>query len=373
MLCVVALAAAPSACANLGYYAQSVQGHLSLMAARRPIDAVIADRDTPPAVRERLATVRRIRDFAVTELGLPETGSYRSYVDVDRPYVVWTVVATPEFSLEPKTWCFPLIGCVAYRGYYAEANARAYAGALRARGHDVAVNGVPAYSTLGWFDDPVPSTILGLPEYALAGVLFHELAHERLYVEDDSAFNEAFAVAVERAGVRRWLRATGAERQRRALARLERREAQFLALVEWARGRLAALYASSRDPETMRRHKAIILQALRARYQAASAGWERGPRYDAWFEDELNNAKLASVATYHELVPAFERLLARHGGDLQAFFEACERLGALPRDERRAELERLLASAGRERADRNHSGASRAQGSSSSPDGPSEG
>jgi len=337
-----ALLASQCGCTTLGYYVQSLQGHLALMAAREPIERVIADPGTEPALRERLIEVLAIREFASDALGLPDNASYRSYVEVERPYVVWSVVAAPELSLRPLTWCFPVAGCVAYRGYYAREDANGFARDLDRRGFDVVVRGVRAYSTLGWFDDPVPSTVARLGAPSVAAVVFHELAHQRLYVQHDTAFNEAFAIAVERAGVRRWLRSRD---DSRALARTERaweRERAVLALVFQTRARLERVYRSEAADEQKRAAKRAGLAALRAHYRRLSAAWPRGTGFDAWFAGELNNAALASVATYHEWVPAFERLLADTGGDLERFYAACERLAALPREERHARLQALL-------------------------------
>lgn len=340
-----ALVLSLSACSTLGYYVHSVKGHLELMRASRPIEAVLADPDTPEPLKRRLETVLAMRAFAVEELGLPDSGSYRSFVDLGRSHVVWTVVAAPEFSLAPKEWCFPVAGCVSYRGYYERTRAEAFAQTLGRAGYDVAVNGVRAYSTLGWFDDPVPDAILTLPDHALAGTIFHELAHERLYVAGDSAFNEAFAVTVERAGVARWLDARGSPQMQERFALLEARERVFLELLAQTRARLERLYASDARAADKRRRKAAIFRDLRARYQELRSGWVEAPDYDAWFEDELNNAKLVAVATYHRWVPAFERLLAAHAGSLPRFYDACEALARLPPERRARRLEALARTA----------------------------
>jgi predicted aminopeptidase len=343
LLVLLALALGQSACSTLGYYVQSARGQLGLVMAREPIDEVLHDPDAPATLKHKLETVNRVRAFAVDELGLPDSGSYRTYVDLKRPYVVWTVVATRELSLSPKQWCFPIAGCVSYRGYYHRDDAEAFARELRRSGYDVAVNGVVAYSTLGWFDDPVPSTILKLPDYDLAAVIFHELAHEELYVSGDSAFNEAFAVTVQREGVERWLHTRGSPEARARFALSVKREQAFLELVSDTRARLEAVYASQWDATEKRRLKAVILAALRTRYQTLRAGWERGPNYDDWFAGELNNAKLASVATYQRLVPAFQHLLAEEDGDLPRFYRACTSIGHLPAVERARRLEALAA------------------------------
>ena len=321
-------------CSTLDYYAQSIGGHLGLMSKRRDIDAVVRDETTPEELRLKLERASAMRDFASRELALPEGGSYRSYVDLDRPYVVWNVVATPELSLKPKTWCFPVAGCVSYRGYFDEADARVYAEELAGEDLDVYVTGARAYSTLGWFDDPLLSTIVHDKEYRLAGVIFHELAHERLYVPGDSTFNESYAVTVEREGVERWLTENATPELREAYRRDRARREGFLELVLSARGELEQVYASARDDDEKRREKAHIFADLRADYLVLKASWGDFSGYDAWFAKDLNNAKLALIATYNEFVPAFQRILADHHGNMEAFHAACEALAKLPEEER---------------------------------------
>ena len=326
-------------CASAGYYAQSITGHLGLMLRARPVAAVLAEPETDPRLAARLRTALDIRHFASSALGLPANASYRRYVDLDRRYVVWNVVAAPELSLAPRRWCFPVAGCLSYRGYFSESAAEAYAGRLESEGWDVTVAGVRAYSTLGWFADPLLRSMVDLPEYLLAGLVFHELAHQRLYAPGDTEFNESFAVVVEQAGVSRWIEAAGraglAERYRVAAGR----RAAFLALVRGARRDLEAVYASSRSDAEKRAAKAERIERLRARYAALRAGWQDGPSYDGWFERGVNNAAIALVSTYDRWVPALESLLARCGGDLRAFYRASDALAALAPDERRARLE----------------------------------
>ena len=333
-------------CTTTGYYAQAVRGHLDLMNRRVPIDEVLADPQTPASLRQRLEVARDARAFAVSALGLPDNGSYASYAAVEGTAVVWNVFAAPDLSLEPKRWCFPVAGCVVYRGYFREEEARGYAGELEEDGYDVWIGGASAYSTLGRFEDPVVSTMLSRDDARLAGTLIHELAHQRLYVEDDSAFNEAFATAVEEEGVRRWLEATGRE----ALLpgwRLGRERAQaFEALLDGTRRDLGALYASDVTPEEKRLGKARAFDALEAAYAALKAQWDGWSGYDRWFEAPLNNARLIPSATYRRLLPAFDVLLAESGGDLEAFYARCEQLAALDAAEREARLDSLLAAAG---------------------------
>jgi predicted aminopeptidase len=318
------------------YLLESTRGQLELNERRVPIARLLAEPGTPAPLRTQLELATRLRDFASRELGLPDNRSYRSYADVGRPFVVWNVFATAEFSVDPKTWCFPVAGCVAYRGYFAEARARRFALGLEARGYDVAVGGVPAYSTLGHFADPVLNTMLGWDETQLAAVVFHELSHQLLYVKNDSAFNEAFATVVETEGVRRWLAATG---NRAALQDFQTREARYAEvgeLVAAARARLKALYARPLPPAEMRSLKAAELARLRTDYAARRA--RLGPGYEWLFGAGLNNALLVSVATYQECVPGLQVRLQEAGHDLPRFYAAARALATLRGAQRRAAI-----------------------------------
>lgn len=342
----VALLLLPAAgCSSLGYYGQAVNGQFEVYRKSRPVAEVIADPAADPALKEKLAAVQQVREYASRELGLPDNGSYRVYADLGRRYVLWNVFATPELSLEPLTWCFPVSGCVAYRGYFSREAAEAYAAELRAAGYDVHVGGVTAYSTLGWFSDPLLNTMIHRPLPEIAGLVFHELAHQQLYVRGDTTFSESFAMTVELEGVRRWLEANGnaGDYARYALA-LERRE-QFAALVLRYRDRLEGLYAADIGVAEKRAGKAQLLSALRAEYQQVRASWGDDRRYDGWFAREINNAHIASVGTYHHHVPAFQALLARHEGDMPAFYRAVAELGQLPVLERSAALNAFLPTA----------------------------
>lgn len=336
-------ALAQSGCSGLSYYAQSIHGQLSLLAKRKPIAALSENPKLSEERRHALRTVLDIRSFASEELHLPVNASYRTYADLGRPYVVWNVFATPEFSLQPKLWCFPVVGCVSYRGYFSEKRAQAYAEQLRAGGLDTYVGGVRAYSTLGWFADPVLSTMLDQSPAALAAVIFHELAHQRLYLKGETAFNEAFAVTVEREGVQRWLRARDGLQTLRAYRRKGEQRERFLALVDATRRQLVALYRQPMDAAPKRQQKALILQGLQEAVER-SEELNEAHDYAVWLASGLNNAKLASVATYYDLVPAFQRLLAFQNGDLAAFYRASEVLATLDTDERRILLSELLES-----------------------------
>ena len=321
-----ALAAAVllTGCETLAYYAQAVGGQLSLMARAQPVASVIADPATPQGLRERLELARSIRDYASRELKLPDNGSYRSYADLGRPFVVWNVVAAPEFSLEPVESCFPVAGCVPYRGFFARQDAERHAERLRAAGNDVNVRGVPAYSTLGRFDDPLLSTFIRNPDAELARLIFHELSHQLLYVKGDATFNESFAVAVERAGVQRWLAATGRSAGVKIFFESQEKSNKFREELEQAGIRLKALYRMPLPPKVMRERK-------RAEFAELKTALESNPRFK---DVEPNNALLASFATYSQLVPAFERLLQEEGGDLEKFYSRVKTLAASARSSR---------------------------------------
>ena len=325
-------------CTTLGYYYQAVEGQMQMWHRSRPIQQVIDDSQTPEQLRERLALVLRIREFASAQLALPDNGSYRKYVDVQRPFVAWNVFATDELSVVPKQWCFPFVGCVAYRGYFSQTGAERFAQGLQRQGLDVYVSGIPAYSTLGWFDDPVPSTVLRYPDAELARLIFHELAHQVVYVRGDTRFNESFAVAVELEGVDRWLDHYGNAAQREAFALREERKTAFINLVLKYRDQLKQLYASPIPDGEKREKKAQTFTALKDEYLLLKASWSGYAGYDRFFDQQLNNAHLVPIATYSELVPGFRRLLAQNGGDFKRFYAAVAELGKLPRDERAARL-----------------------------------
>jgi predicted aminopeptidase len=325
-------------CATLRYYSQAVSGQLDLMRRAVPIDEQIARDATPAALKAKLEAVLRIRRFASRELGLPDNGSYKSYADLGRPYALWNVFAAPEFSLEPVNSCFVFVGCVSYRGYFSEADAQAEGASRRAQGYDVHVGGVPAYSTLGWFDDPVLSTFIRYPEAELARLMFHELAHQLLYVKSDTRFNESFAVAVEQAGVERWLAQSGSERERAAYERLQSMKREFVALVLKYQAILDEYYRQDLPLEEKRLGKARRFAEMEEEYRQLKASWGGFAGYDRWFAGKPNNATLASVALYTELVPAFRALLEREGSDLPRFYAAAKDLAKLPKEERDARL-----------------------------------
>ncbi len=337
---------ATSGCSTVGYYAQSVTGHLNLVEAARPVSQWLADPSTSADVRQRLVLSQQIRDFAVSELDEPDNASYRRYADLGRPAALWNVVAAPELSLVPKTWCFAIVGCVGYRGYYDEARAKALADDLRGQGLDVAVYPVPAYSTLGrlptggWLADPLLNTFIDYPEGELARLIFHELAHQIAFAPGDTLFNESFASAVEKIGVERWLAERAGPQARAQSARGEARREDFRALTEAYRARFAALYASGASDADKRAGKAALLASLRADYATMKAArWNGYSGYDEWFA-RANNAAFGVLASYTALVPAFERLFEREGQDFPRFYAEVRRIAALAPEVRRAALER---------------------------------
>jgi predicted aminopeptidase len=340
-----------SGCSTMAYYWQSVSGHLELMNAARPLPEWLGDSHTPDKLKARLALAQRMRSFAVSELHLPDNASYQRYADLQRKAVVWNVTAAPALSLKPETWCFPVAGCVGYRGYFDEKEARAEAERLQARGLDVHVYGVPAYSTLGWMNwaggDPLLSTFVGYPEGDLARLIFHELAHQVVYVQDDTPFNESFATAVERLGVARWLAAAGSDKARADYAALEQQRRQFRALTQETRRELSAIY----EPKTAPAHgrqaqlamKNVAMANFRAKYAELKKSWDAPAGtvsgYDRWVA-QANNASFGAQAAYDDLVPGFEALFARSGGKWPVFYDEVRQLAQLPKDER---LQKLAA------------------------------
>ena len=325
------------------YYLQAAHGEAQILVRRHPIAKVVANPRTPAPLRSTLAEVSAARDFASRELGLPDNASYRSYADVGRPYVVWNVFAAPEFSLRPVRWCFPVAGCVAYRGYFSERSARRFAAGLERRGLDVVVGGVPAYSTLGHFADPILNTMLRYGNDELAAIIFHELAHQLLYVPGDSSFNEAFATTVEEEGLERWLTARGRPQQIAAFRRQQAQEIVFLDVLRAGQARLRALYATRMPVAQMRARKHALMLGIAADMRAAERREGVSSGYGAWMARGFNNAELSSVATYYDCVPGFQRLLAAQGGDLPRFYAAVRQLARRPARERDAQLCRQAA------------------------------
>lgn len=336
---LIGLAAALAGCTGVGYYAESLNGHLRIMAARKDVGRLIADPATPAALRARMESASAIRQFASDALDLPDNRSYRSYVDIGRDYVTIAVYAAPEFSLAPVAKCFPVYGCVPYQAFFSADNARKAATALQAEGLDVHVSGVTAYSTLGFTSDPLLSTMFGGGEASLAALIFHELAHQRVYVQDDSAFNEAFATAVETSGVRKWLGAAGDAEGLRRYEAARARSADFLGLIAQARKELHEVYSGPGTVAQKRADKAAAIARLRQRYrQMRDRRWNGYSGYDSWFEAPINNARLAATSVYNDLVPAFLHLFELCGGESARFYAAVARIGGLDRDDRAGAL-----------------------------------
>jgi len=359
---LAATAAGAAACSDVSYYWQAVGGQLEILHKRRPIEAVLADPAVPEATKARLRLAAHVQDFAVASLALPADGGYRTYADLGREYVSWLVVAAPALELKEVTWCYPVVGCLGYRGYFSRADADAFADKLRAGGDDVMVRPVRAYSTLGWFDDPLLNTFVQQDRLELMATLIHEHAHRRVWVKGDTEFNESFAVFVEREGLRRFLErgaggagagAAGAgagpdpllERYRTTQADRER----FQNLAQAGRRRLADLYATPLGDAEKRVRKAVLLDEIRQDYQKQRSSF-RLLNYDDWFGPNLNNAYLAGIAQYHVRIDAFAALFDEEGGDFGRFYAACEALGRLGHEEREAALDRLAAAAKEKRA-----------------------
>jgi predicted aminopeptidase len=331
-----------SGCSDLGYYRQSVGGHLDLMLRAKPVDDWLGQGDTPAALKQRLALSKQMRDFSVQVLKLPDNSSYRAYADLQRPAAVWNVVAAPPLSLSLKTWCYPVTGCVSYRGYFDRAEADALGAQIRAEGWDVSVYGVPAYSTLGWSNwiggDPLLNTFVNGSEGELARLVFHELAHQKIYVADDTMFNESFATAVERIGTRLWLEQHGSEAVRSQYRENQRRRQDFRELTKRYRDKLEVLYASEHSDDAKRAAKAELLAQLRNEYaQTKQQRWGGFAGYDPWFAN-VNNASLGVLAAYNELTGDFERLFVQQGSDFERFYARVAQIGALPKAQRHATL-----------------------------------
>lgn len=344
-------------CDTLGYYGQAISGQLQILVQRRGITSLLNEPSTPEVLRQQLQQVQGLREFADHELKLPVGRQFSSYVDVHAPYVVWNVFATPEFSLEPLTWCFPVAGCVSYRGYFNEQSARRFAQELQAQGHDVYVGGVTAYSTLGWFADPVLNTVIAREPWQLAGLIFHELAHQVVYVQGDTTFNESFATSVEQVGLQRWMQQTQGEGAAQAvLAQTEREQQQreqFVALVQAAVADLRDIYAgdvvgtgpqvtggvaANSGADSLRAAKQARIAQLREQYRQLQQQWSGDTSYDAWFVQDLNNAQLLTVATYNAQVPGFRRLLQDCSDDLACFYTRVRQLARLAPVARQAAL-----------------------------------
>ena len=301
------------------YYMQAAKGQLELTRKRKSIAEVLVDQDTTPELASRLRLVQEARQFSIDELGMPDNKSYLSYADIERDYVVWNVFAAPEFSMQPKTWCFPVAGCVSYRGYFSKDRAVQESERLASKGYDVSVGGVAAYSTLGKLSDPVLSTMMHWDDVQLVAVLFHELAHQVLYVKGDSGFNESFATAVEEYGVRRWLEARGQLEDMASYAASRQLRQELMALVADARTDLDGLYATDLTDDEKRRDKKTRLDSLRREITAVFTREGRDPAN--WLSAGLNNARLASMTLYEGRLPEFRALFEQCEQRIECFYD----------------------------------------------------
>ena len=329
-------------CRSIPYYDQAINGQMEILRKQEPISDLVDNPETPAQLRKKLIFIQSVRDFAATELHLPVNDHYLSYVALDRPYVVWNVFAAPQFSLTPKTWCFPIVGCVSYRGYFAEKDARRFGHSLKQEGYDVFIGGAMAYSTLGWFDDPVLSTFLSLGESDTAALIFHELAHAILYVKDDTAFNESFATAVEQEGLRRWQASANDPKGYEKWLRKHRQRRKFTALISKYRARLQEVYESDLPLTAKQKQKAAVFTQMRVEFRDMKSDDGGMAAYDAWFNYPLNNAQLVSVSTYHNWVPVFGRMLSESGGNLEKFYRNCRQLAKKEPAERHRILEQYV-------------------------------
>lgn len=335
--CAVVAVSILTACETVGYYGQAAKGQMSLLLDRRRIDALLTQDDLEADTRRKLELVLSARQFAAESLLLPSGRSYLSYVELQRPFVLWNVFAANEFSTAPVSWCYPIAGCVSYRGFFSEERAQRYASALERDGFEVYSGGVDAYSTLGWFADPVTSSVLRRADHRLVALLFHELSHQLIYLPGDTTFNESFATFVEQEGLRRWLQENPQDGVASQIANEENMQRQFVALVSDYRNRFDELYESPLSEQQMRERKLELQQALRDEYARVKSEWNYSG-YDRWFDGPLNNAQLSTVASYNDQVPGFAALLAEVGGDLALFYARVRELTTLPKEERDALL-----------------------------------
>ena len=323
-----------SGCESLGYYVQALSGQMTIIKKRRPIQRILTDPQTSENLKGKLGLILEIREFAENTLYLPAEEHYLTFVELERSHVLWTVYAAPEFSLVPKEWCYPVVGCTAYRGYFSKDDADDYSNRLQREGYDVYVAGVSAYSTLGWFDDPVLSTFIDQSDIELAAIIFHELAHQRLYIEDDTTFNESFATAVEQEGLRRWLKEKNNPGAFSAYQIDFRRHQQFIRLVMKYRDRLEKIYANDVSTQNKRAAKIKEFDQMIEDYRQMKQQWKGYSGYDEWFDGPLNNAQLNTISTYYDLVPAFLKFLDDVGGDLDLFYKKCEALAEKSKEKR---------------------------------------
>lgn len=331
-----------SACSSFGYYMDLMSGHSELLEQQKPVAEILADKETKPKLRKLLETSQNIRDFASKSLHLPENDSYRLYADLKRRYAIWNVVAAKEFSVNAKKWCFLFVGCLSYRGYFSKQDAVEYANELKQEGYDVYVAGAKAYSTLGWFDDPLLNTMMYKSEALRAGIIFHELSHQVVYIDNDSAFNEAFATTVEQEGIRRWMGKQGKEKEYQTYLLNKKRESAFNHLLQTTREELKLLYKSKEIDLEKRKSKKHIFAVMQKKYHQLKELWGGYDGYDLWMSQEINNAHLLLIATYHDLVPIFQTMLIKENNNLKEFYKAVDKYGSLNKEQRNFQLKQLV-------------------------------
>lgn len=330
-----------SGCAELTYYGHAVAGQLEVMGSGEPIKDVIANPATDDKIRRQLELIQRARRFAVEKLKLPDSDSFREYSDLKRPWVLWNVFATPELSLAPKQWCYPFLGCHGYRVYFDEADAKRLASDLEKEGLDVYIAHSPAYSTQGWFADPVYNPMLRYDDLTLVGILFHELAHERIYITDDSELNESFATTVQDEGVRRWLEDKNRVSDFSDYQREQEKDDDFIRMMIEHRNALQQLYATDLIETEKRSGKKKVFSDLKKKFNKLKRAWGGYSGYDHWFDKPLNNARLAPIGTYHNAVPGFKKLLDKNNYDLDAFYREVEIIAAMHVSARRELVSKL--------------------------------
>ena len=340
ILCITVLL---QGCSSLGYYWEKIQGHVEIINKEQPVQDVIDSPETSSILRERLVNTQAARNFASEVLKLPDNDSYRNYVDIGRDYVVWTVVATQPYSIKPKEWCFMVVGCLSYRGYFSKKSAEEFAEELKKQNMDVYVSGIKAYSTLGWFDDPLLSTMLYQSEAYRVGIIFHELAHQKLYIENDTASNEAFASTVELEGVKAWFSQANKKHEYKKYLISKQRDADFKKILKQTRGQLNTLYTSGLPTGAIQKEKENIFAQMQDSYNNFKRRWNDYKGYDKWMAKKLNNAHLALVATYNDRIPAFQKIFKDSDNDYVLFYKKVEALMSLEKQERNLEFDKMLS------------------------------
>ena len=324
-----------AACQSLGYYTQSARGQFQLLNQSQPIDNWLQKENADEKLKQKLSWIMQVREFASEELGLPKNKSYTRYADIDRNYVVWNIFAAPALSLKPYRWCYPIIGCQAYRGYFSRQPAVDYASRLQQQGYDVSVGGVRAYSTLGWFDDPVINTFINYPENDLAGLIFHELAHQVVYIKGDTVFNESFATLVEFKGVEQWLKQHATQNELLSYRHNQDFENEVISLIMRHKNALEQLYQSQLSEDVKLAQKALIFSALKREYESLKIANEKSKSsWDGWFAKDLNNANMIAIGAYYAKVDGFSKIFENAGGDFSAFYKQVKKIAVLSKPQR---------------------------------------